>query len=504
MLLVQRRGMVVLFVPLLAAALTYFCSMRDARAVPSFSRKYQTSCLTCHTVFPVLNPFGEAFRRNGYRFPSEKGSVDSDAVKAPMIALGQEEYKKSFPNSVWPSNIPDSIPLSVMFNGAVNLNLPDSDAHAAAGHAFTWGGLVGEVHVFGAGALSDTLTYMLQLTIADGGNAAATIDIETAYLLWNDIVGPDHAVNLYIGRLFSPQLTSFALHSDYLADTRLPGISVIGLYNGSGGFVLGQGHSDGAELNGTVLHRVGWSAGWVASSNAVGLGALNAEDAYVHVGVKSGGVALDGEGKYGSNVPDPAKPWAEKAITVDAFGYHGLNVLDNGTGTVAGGAATPIPQKDHFNAVGATVRAQYDSLVLDAGGQLEWHSRPYAGTPARATVSGDVIPGAPDSTNARGIVSWGELDYVVWPWFVPGIRTEYTLGNAEGGPAFSLLRVIPGIAMLVRPDVRVVVTGDLETARGAPVAGSWSPAGGSRVGPAAGTQSSFQAETISANAAVAF
>jgi hypothetical protein len=242
----------------------------------------------------------------------------------------------------------------------------------------------------------------------------------------------------------------------------------------------------------------------VASSNAAGVGALNAEDAYVHVGVKSGGVALDGEGKYGSNVPDPAKPWAEKAITLDAFGYHGLNVLDNGTGTVAGGAATPIPQRDKFDAVGATVRAQYDSLVLDAGGQFERHSRPYAGTPALATTSGAVIPGAPDSTSAHGIVAWGELDYVVWPWFVPGIRTEYTLGNAEGAPAFSLLRVIPGIAMLVRPDVKFVVTGDLETARGAPVAGSWGAAGGAIAGNPAGTQSSFQAETISANAAVAF
>ena len=60
--------------PLLVAAVVgivmYFGATRDARAVPSFARKYQTSCQTCHTVYPVLNPFGEAFRRDGYRFPS--------------------------------------------------------------------------------------------------------------------------------------------------------------------------------------------------------------------------------------------------------------------------------------------------------------------------------------------------------------------------------------------------------------------------------------------------
>ena len=42
-----------------------------ARAVPVFSRKYQTSCQTCHTIFPKLNPFGQAFRFNGYRMPGK-------------------------------------------------------------------------------------------------------------------------------------------------------------------------------------------------------------------------------------------------------------------------------------------------------------------------------------------------------------------------------------------------------------------------------------------------
>jgi hypothetical protein len=502
---VHRREVAIFVVPMLAALITFFSAVRDAGAVPAFARKYQTSCLTCHTVFPVLNPFGEAFRRNGYRFPSQNGSVDSDAAKSPMIALGQEEYKKSFPNSVWPSNIPDSIPLSVMFNGAVTMNIPGSDAHDAAGNTFTWDGLVGEIHLFGAGALSDTVTYMAQLTLTQAGDAPIQGDLETAYLLWNDIVGPSHAVNLWIGRLFAPQLTSFGLHSDYLTDTRMPGVSVIGLYNSSGAFALGAGttHSDGVELNGIVNHRYAYSLGWVASSTASGLNALNAENAYVHVGVKSGGVALDGEGKYGPNVPDPAKPWAEKALTFDVFGYHGLNVLDNGTGTVAGGTAVPVAQQDKYNAAGATLRAQYDSLQLDIGGQYEYHARPYVGSAATATPSGTTIPGAPDFTSAQGVVTWGELDYVIWPWFVPGVRAEYTVGNAEGSTAFSLLRVIPGIAMLVRPDVRVIVTGDLENARGAPVAGSWAPAGGSINGQPAGA-TSFQAETISAVGAVAF
>ncbi|MGH7281065.1 MAG: hypothetical protein ACRELY_06045 [Polyangiaceae bacterium] len=149
----RRRAIGIVLAAACAALFVTFGEIRTAGAVPSFARKYQTSCLTCHTVYPVLNPFGEAFRRNGYRFPSQQGSVDSDAVKAPMISLGQEEYKKTFPNSVWPSEIPDAVPLSVMFNGAVNVKFPNSDAHDAAGNTFTWGGLEGEFHLFGAGSL---------------------------------------------------------------------------------------------------------------------------------------------------------------------------------------------------------------------------------------------------------------------------------------------------------------------------------------------------------------
>jgi hypothetical protein len=502
-------------VAVVAGIVVYFVAQRDALAIPSFARKYQTSCLTCHTVFPVLNPFGEAFRRNGYRFPSQNGSVDSDAVKANTIAMGQEEYTKTFPNSVWPDKIAEAVPLSVMFNGSVPVNFPESDAKDAAGNVFTWSGIGAEFHLFGAGAFNDTLTYFTQLTFSDAGS----FDIETAYLLWNDIVGPRHAVNMWVGRLFAPQLTSFGLHSDYLSDAGQPAVSVAGLYNPSASFTLGQGHTDGVEVNGIVGHRFNYALGWVASSAASGLHNPNAEDVYAHIGVKSGGVALDGEGKYGPNVPDPRRPWAEKSITVDAFAYHGMTRLDNGTGTVAGVTpASPVLQNDRFNAVGAVAHGQYDSLLVTAGVQLEQHDAPYQGTPATANPTGSPVPGAPSFANATGILSYGEVDYVVWPWFVPGVRVEYTRLSLDSsapsvdprdGKAASLARLIPGIAMLVRPNIRVATTADFETAYGLPPAGSWGPASGQRVPSAFDSGGNFksnslQAEQLNATVTVAF
>ena len=199
------RSVVVL---LLTGFVVFFADLGEALAVPSFARKYQTSCLHCHTVFPALNPMGEAFRRNGYRMPSIEGSRDTDAIKGEMIPLGQEAYEKMFPNAVWPSKIMDAVPLSVMANGGVALNIPGSDAHDVNGNTFTFDGIAEELHIFGAGSFSDTLTYFTQLTINTDG-----IDIETGYLLWNDVVGPRHLLNIWVGRLMSPSLTSVGMHS---------------------------------------------------------------------------------------------------------------------------------------------------------------------------------------------------------------------------------------------------------------------------------------------------
>ena len=501
---------------LVAAAVgvvVFLAATRDAGAVPSFARKYQTSCLTCHTVYPVLNPFGEAFRRNGYRFPSQNGSVDSDAVKSNMIPMGQEEYKKTFPDSVWPDKIAEAVPLSVMASGRVAVNLPNSDAQNPAGAAFpqtfTWGGISGEIHLFGAGAFNDSLTYFTQVTIPDGGS----VDIETAYLLWNDILGPAHLLNLWVGRLMSPQLTSFGLHSSYISDTFTPAVSVAGLYSPSTS-VLGQGHTDGVELSGIAAHRFAWSLGWVASSS--GLGMPDAEDVYAHIGIKSGGVALDGEGKYGPNVPDPRKPWAEESITFDVFGYHGLRVLDNGTGVAQGSVAigftpTQVAQKDRFNAVGGSVRGQYDSLIVTTGVQFEFHGSPYAGTPATPGAAGAApTPGTADLTHSGSVVQYDEIDYVVWPWFVPALRAEFIRTTFESAAApgvsnpASLLRIIPGVAMLVRPNIKVVVSGDFERAYGLPPVGTWASAGGNVVAPGPGQPSMFEAEQVNTTVAIAF
>ena len=42
-----------------------------AQAVPSFARKYDKPCSTCHTAWPLLNTAGRKFKEAGYRFPTD-------------------------------------------------------------------------------------------------------------------------------------------------------------------------------------------------------------------------------------------------------------------------------------------------------------------------------------------------------------------------------------------------------------------------------------------------
>lgn len=510
-----------LLLAVIAGIVVTFTSVRDARAVPSFARKYQTSCLTCHTVFPVLNPFGEAFRRNGYRFPLQNGSTDGDQIKGATIPMGQEEYRSLFPNAVLPDKIMDAVPLSVMMNGNVAYNFGDSDAHAAAGNKFNWAGLDAEFHVFGAGAFNDNLTYFAEVTLTDAG-----VSLEHGYLLWNDIVGPNHLFNLWVGRLMNPQLTSFGLHSSYLSDTQLPGISLSGLYNaGAGRDIAFMGKPNGVELSGIAGHRVGYAIGWIASTAQTGLLTPNSEDVYAHLGAKIGGMSLDGEGPCGATIPDAMRPWAETSLTLDAYAYSGMTVFDNGTGANVATPAPLVAQRDRYAAVGAAARAQVGSLQVTTGAQWRHHTQPYVGTAGIAsdptqTPATPAYFGVPDGNTANALVHYGEIDYVVFPWLVPGVRTEYTRidlnsrspsVDPRSGTYASVLRVIPGVAMLARPNIRVILTGDLERVYGLPPAGSWGAAGASiapsrTVTDANGkfVSSMLEAEAINATVAVAF
>jgi hypothetical protein len=434
-----------------ALLLTAFLVPTRASAIPAFARKYETSCTTCHTVYPMLNPFGEAFRRNNYRFPG----VDSDVVKQGTVPLGQDAYKDLFPNSVWPGSIPNSVPLSLGFNGQITLH-PDTNSSGGRADNSTFAdfsNLVAEGHVWAGGSFDDTITYFGEITFSRDG----TIDIEHARVIFNDLIGPKHAVNLQVGRGFQT-LSSFGMHSSYVSDTRMLDAPVAALYGAQGNpwGVLGQ--YNGIEVNGVVFNDFNYSLGINAGTTTSLTDVRPLENFYGHVGYKIGGMTMDGE----DSKADPNEPWAETSVTIDLFFAHSDSWIT--FAPPAGSMAMIGPNQDKANTYGAGLRGQLGSLMLDSGLYKSDHTHPIM-----------------DTSSAFAIVQYNEISYVVFPWLVPAVRFEYVQLNANSDSIHDL-KVIPGVAMLLRPNIKLVLSAQIEEADGAPD-GGWGAAGGVAVPP---------------------
>jgi thiol-disulfide isomerase/thioredoxin len=418
-----------------AVLLALVATGRDAQAIPAFARKYKTSCATCHTIFPKLNPFGEAFRRNGFRFPG----IDSDAVKGEVVPLGQEAYKKMFPDQSWPGSLAASAPVALGFNGAAVFH-PDTKSSAGAADnnsAVVLDNLVEEGHLWAGGSIDDSITFFGELTFAPDG-----VGVETAHVHFNDLIGPTHVLNLTVGKAI-PTLSSFGPHSTYLGDMYMPQVGITALYGAtSDPFILNENH-EGVELTGTAAGRLDYSAGVTAGTN---VDVRNSGTMHAHVGYKIGGLPLDGEG-----VAADATPQEEQAVTLDAFVVRSTAHFAN--------AAAEI-QRDTSLTVGGDARLELGALEFDAGGY--WQRNDHA-----------LANGAQTSA----LVQWDELSYLVYPWLAPALRVEYVRVTPVGQPTVADLRITPGAAVLVRPNLKLVVTVPLEHANGAPDLG-WDAAGG--------------------------
>jgi hypothetical protein len=424
----------------LGAALAAMLSA-PAHAIPSFARKYGTSCMTCHTVFPKLTPFGEAFRRNSFRFPG----VDADYVKQEKIPLVPKSPGEDEPFSL--NAIP---PLSFGFNGqaVVHPDKNSSGGRADNGAVFLTRDIVAEGHLWAGGSFSELITYFGEVTFSSDGS----VDVEHAQVYVSDLLGPKHAVNVRVGRGFST-LTSFGPHSSYLTDQIMPSSGVTALNGATGSTWNVFDHFNGVEVNGVLAGRIDYAVGLNAGSSD---DTRNSENFYGHVGYKFGGMRLDGEGD--SKVKNAARPWEEQAFTVDAFVYRSVNsasFADPDPTVVA-----PVLVLDSATVVGGNLRLQFDSLELNAG--IYWENHNHA---------------AADGTGAKFIAPYGELSYIIEPWCVPALRIEYSSLSPDGGASVNNVRILPGIASAVRPNIKLVLTVDLESASGQPP-GGWGAVGG--------------------------
>ncbi len=438
---------------LLLTGAALLLSASPALAVPAFARKYGTSCQTCHVIYPKLTPFGEAFRRNGFKFPGR----DEEYIKQDMVPMGQDAYRSVFPNAVWPGVLAGSPPLAIGFNGFASLH-PDKTSGAAQadnGARVSVQNLIEEAHLWAGGSFSEHIAYFGELTFADGG-----VEIEHAELHFNDLTSSRHLVNVYVGH-GAPTLTSFGPHSSTIADAIMPGLSVTGLYGATSDSFNVMGQYNLVEVNGIAGGRFIYAIGVTSGAN---VDVRTTENVHGHVGFKLGGMRLDGEDDTTGNA---AKPWAEAALTVNLFGYRSVSQYTNG-------AMMPMNLGDRTNVLGANARGTVGSFEINSGVYQEWHNHATA-----------------DGTGVKALAQYDELSYVVFPWLVPALRFEWSSLLPDAGSRISDLKVLVGAAALVRPNLKLTLVGQIEHANGVPD-GGWGPAGGS-ANPAMGSVTELEA-----------
>jgi hypothetical protein len=345
---------------LFALSIVLLLDARPASAIPAFARIHRTSCQTCHVGFPKLNPFGEAFRLNGYRMPGEM----EPEVKPQSI--GAEAYKKMWPKAIYPSDIPASIPLAMNVKMAsVYASSLDENGRSLIKNDFQF---PQEANLFAGGTLGEHMSFLSEVTWAENDDGSSSTELERAHLQIGSFIGPKHLVNLKIGK-FAPDFAD-GFHEMWLSTNN--GIDTvftfnpIGLHGGTGLADSGGGTSLPSNVKGIELYGVGAHRFFYTVGVANGLGFANGntgrgsatKDFYARADYKLGGMGLDGDT---TGVTLPPENWRERSIRVGVLGYHG-----SGKGTdfmVTDEANTEFNIQDRsFSRAGLYASWYYDDL----------------------------------------------------------------------------------------------------------------------------------------------
>lgn len=412
-------------------------------AMPQFARKYGTSCQTCHISYPKLNAVGEAFRRNGFRFP---GDAEEEAVKNEPVSLGAEAYKKMFPKAVWPGKVPATIPIGIAVEG----ELRGGEADEIKGDIQ----FPQAVKLLAAGTLSEKFSFWFGMHLIEGGSIGTPGRV---YLQVNDLLGgviPQTNVHLRLGQ-FDPDVVQINSH-------RILGITPIApqAYNTSSGLGAGHAHSGGGfsldslqrgvETRGTVAGRIIFAAGLVNGNGAgeqTHHGSFdndNYKDTYGRLAIKLFGLRADGLGQSSDNASSLGNA-LDNTIQIGGFAYRGRGVValkgEEDEMHMEEEAEMAMEEEEEETGQNGFRRAGVDLLCR------------YGPAEVRATylISKDDDPhGEGEALEAEAYSVQGQ--FIVFPWLIVSGRWEQVLFEHE---LDDVTRFIPNLTMLVRANVRV-------------------------------------------------
>jgi hypothetical protein len=440
----------------LVAGLALAVCATQAAAVPAFARRYQTSCATCHQAFPRLNAVGESFRLAGFEFVD-----DARYRKTEPIELGDEAYKRLWPEALWPTDIPRNSPLSFISRFMVEQDLDGTRPNTTT---FL---LPEEVELVWAGNLGDDFAFygdVIYLQKDFGGGQPDSWASVKAWLQIQDLFGVENKLNVRVGSVGTQTMglftardanfygTHFYLYTSWtmpLPDLREAGLTE---FKGNNFTILPQA---GIELNG-YGRRWFYAFGLVNGDPEVpatsppksditffGISqGSDASDVYLHLAYKLGGLAFDrSHEEPGKALGTGAEFWRDDSLIFSLFGYRGTASVR--TVDLAG---EEWLGEDDFWRLGVGLQKQIRDVSLSAAYMVGEDDRPY----------GNLSPECVSSTN------WHlEVLYWAYPWLIPyaryeGLQLEMPTGVPGLAAEQDITRLVAGAKFLIRPNVAAI------------------------------------------------
>lgn len=416
-------------------------------AIPAFARKYQTSCNTCHSNYPELNDFGEAFKKNGFKFPKD----DETFIKEPPVMLGAKAQREAFPKAVFPGELPGTLPISFRYSGfaAYNSKVPRQFGFVPRTDLFQ----PNTVTVIAAGSFGPSISFWIDDDISVGGSGREG-GLGDGYLRVNDLGHylhlPKDSLNVRFGQ-FELDLPFTQARGINLTDYDVYDQASVAIVTPSGligttnnplvfaapqrGFEFGGYPNDG---------NFAWSVAIVNGSND-SPAARNSKDVYVRVSQRFN-LERDPSVRKEVQAAGPTGPRDHTSIRLGAFYYYGRNAL-NMDGSLFPGVGTV---RDPFYRVGGDFRFKYRNLELYGLG-MYGHDTNFLFDPGASTLT--------RSTPITFTGGFGQAQYWFYPWLIGIMRydfvnspTDFQTGTISRRDTRN--RISPGIQFLVRANIK--------------------------------------------------
>ena len=435
-----------------------FASTPRASAIPAFTRKYQTSCSTCHSNYPELNDFGEAFKKNGFKFPKD----DEQFVKEPPVLLGAKAQKEAFPGAIFPGEIPGSLPVAFRYSGNFNWNAQQPAALQATSFVPRTDLFVPNTFtIIAAGSLGQNLAFWIDNDISTGGTGAGG-GLGDGYLRYNDLGHifhlPKNALNVRFGQFeldlpFSQARSIYPSAYDVFSETAVAGTSTNpGVFQTTNNpFMMGTPQR-GIEFGGYPNNgNFTWSVAFVDGTNsAYGLGpsltARNTKDVYVRVSQKFN-LERDPESRNAVQAAGPTGPRDHTSIRFGAFYYRGDNQMNYGGSQFSFLGTISEP----FYRAGGDIRIKYRKLELFGVGLIGHDNNHSVDTEAQT------ISIAPAITYTGGFVGG---NYWIYPWLIGYMRYDFVNSPTDFANGVSQFqtrnRFSPGFQIHVRANIKLI------------------------------------------------